>query len=54
LTLENIADSAIAEGLATREEIESLIGELYRLASDTTNVLAIPRIVQAWGYRAAM
>jgi SAM-dependent methyltransferase len=53
LTLENIADSAIAEGLATREEIEALLDELYRLASDPTTVLAIPRIVQAWGYRDA-
>jgi hypothetical protein len=51
LTLENIADSAIAEGLATREEIEAVVEELYRLALDTTTVLAIPRIVQAWGYR---
>jgi hypothetical protein len=52
LTLENIADSAIAAGLATREEIDGLVAELYRLARDTTTVLAIPRIVQSWGYRA--
>jgi len=52
LTLENIADSAIAEGLATREEIKAVLDELYRLASDAATVLAIPRIVQAWGYRA--
>jgi SAM-dependent methyltransferase len=53
LTLENIADSAIAEGLTTREEIDAVVDELYRLASDTTTVLALPRVVQAWGYRAA-
>ena len=53
LTLENIADSAIAEGLTTRDEIDALLDELYRLASDSTTVLAIPRIVQAWGYRPA-
>jgi hypothetical protein len=53
LTLENIADSAVAEGLVTRDEIDAVLDELYRLASDTTTVLAIPRIVQAWGYRAA-
>ena len=52
LTLENVADSAIAEGLATREEIKAVLDELYRLASDAVTVLAIPRIVQAWGYRA--
>jgi SAM-dependent methyltransferase len=51
LTLENIADAAIAEGVATPEEIEAVLDELYRLASDETTVLAFPRIVQAWGYR---
>lgn len=54
LTLENIADSTIAEGLASREEIESVLAELYELAADTTTLLAFPRIVQAWGYRAAI
>jgi hypothetical protein len=53
LTLENIADSAFAEGLVTRDEIDAVLDELYRLASDRTTVLAIPRIVQAWGYRGA-
>jgi hypothetical protein len=50
LTLENIADAVIAEGLAERAEIDALADQLYRLAGDTTTVLAIPRIVQAWGY----
>jgi 2-polyprenyl-3-methyl-5-hydroxy-6-metoxy-1,4-benzoquinol methylase len=53
LTLENIADSSIAEGLATRTEIDSVLDELYRLAFDRTTVLALPRIVQTWGYRDA-
>ena len=53
LTLENIADSAIAADLTTREEIDGLVAELYRLAYDTTTVLAIPRIIQTWGFRAA-
>jgi SAM-dependent methyltransferase len=53
LTLENIADSAIAADLTTPEEIDGLVAELYRLAYDTTTVLAIPRIVQTWGYRPA-
>ena len=30
-----------------------LVAELYRLAYDTTTALAIPRIVQTWGYRPA-
>lgn len=53
LTLENIADSAVAEGLASREEIDGLVAELYELAADSRTLLAFPRIVQAWGYRAA-
>jgi len=51
LTLENIADSAIAEGLASREEIDSVVAQLYELAADSTTLLAFPRIVQTWGYR---
>ena len=31
-----------------------VVAELYRLASDSTTVLAFPRIVQAWGYRATV
>jgi SAM-dependent methyltransferase len=54
LTLENIADAAIAADLTTQEEIDALVAELYRLAHDTTTVLAFPRIVQSWGYRAAI
>jgi SAM-dependent methyltransferase len=53
LTLESIADSSIAEGLATRTEIDAVLDELYRLAFDRTTVLALPRIVQTWGYRGA-
>jgi hypothetical protein len=53
LTLENFADSAVAEGLASREEIDGLLAKLYELAADSTTLLAFPRIVQAWGYRAA-
>jgi SAM-dependent methyltransferase len=51
LTLANIADSAIAEGLATRDEVEVMLDELNRLAADPSTVMATPRIVQSWGYR---
>jgi SAM-dependent methyltransferase len=53
LTLDNIADSAIAADLTTRDEIDELVSELYRLAHDPTTVLAVPRIVQTWGRLAA-
>jgi SAM-dependent methyltransferase len=50
LTLANIADSAIAEGLIARDEADALLDEMYRLADDPTTVVAMPRIVQSWGY----
>lgn len=52
LTLENIADSAIAEGLIARDEADALLDEMYRLAADPTTVMAMPRVVQSWGYQA--
>ena len=50
LTLENIADSAVAERLTTPDEVDALLHELHRLAADTTTFMAIPRIVQSWGH----
>jgi SAM-dependent methyltransferase len=49
LTLENIADAAVAEGVAERDELEAVAGELHRLAADPATLLSFPRIVQAWG-----
>jgi SAM-dependent methyltransferase len=51
LTMENIADATVAEGLATREEVDSVIDGLYRLAADPRTLMGVPRIVQAWGRR---
>jgi hypothetical protein len=51
LTIENIADAAIMEGLALREEIDALVDDLYRLAADPDTLMAFPRIVQVWGRR---
>jgi hypothetical protein len=48
LTLENIADSAIAERVTTRDEVNAVLHELHRMAADTTTLMAIPRIVQSW------
>jgi SAM-dependent methyltransferase len=53
LTMENVADAAVAEGLADREEIDALVDELYRLAADPATLIGFPRIVQAWGRRPA-
>jgi ubiquinone/menaquinone biosynthesis C-methylase UbiE len=52
LTMEAIADSVVAEGLASRQEIDQVVAELYRFAGDPSTVLSGPRIVEAWATRA--
>ena len=49
LTLENIADAAVAEGIATRVEIDGAVAELYALVEDPAVAMSVPRIVQAVG-----
>jgi SAM-dependent methyltransferase len=51
VTAETFADSAVADGFATAEEMEPLVDELYRLAADPNTFMSLPRIVQAWGRR---
>jgi ubiquinone/menaquinone biosynthesis C-methylase UbiE len=53
LTLENIADAAVAAGVAQREELDRVTDELYRLAADAVTLLSFPRMVQAWARRPA-
>jgi hypothetical protein len=50
ITMENIADSVLAAGLATREEIDQVVDELYDFARSSQTLMSIPRIVQPWGY----
>jgi hypothetical protein len=51
ITMENIADCVLAEGLATRTEVDQVILDLYELSRDSRTVVGLPRIVQAWGYQ---
>jgi SAM-dependent methyltransferase len=51
ITLENIADAVLAEGLAAREELDETIRNLYAFADDRGGVMSLPRVIQAWGYR---
>lgn len=53
LTMENIADAVLADNLATREEIDQVVRELYDFASDPNTLAGVPRVVQAWGRRPA-
>lgn len=51
LTLENIAPAILAEKLASRQDLDTIIDELYAAAHDGTTLMSFPRIVQAWGRR---
>ena len=49
MTMEQIADAVLADGLATIEEIDEIVRALYEFAADPTTVAGLPRVVQAWG-----
>jgi ubiquinone/menaquinone biosynthesis C-methylase UbiE len=49
LTMESISEAVLAEGLATSQEIERVVSELYEFARDPDNVLSSPRGIEAWG-----
>jgi SAM-dependent methyltransferase len=51
MTLEQIGDAAVAERLITCEELAEVLNDFYELPADTTTLIAMPRIVQSWGYR---
>jgi len=51
LTLETVADAIVAESLATQEEIDALIDDLYALVADPRTILTFPRVVQVWANR---
>jgi len=47
--MENIANAVLDDGLATRDEIDGIVRELYEFAADPATVAGMPRVVQAWG-----
>lgn len=49
LTMENIADAVVADGLASHSEVSEIIAELYEFARNPRTVASLPRIVQTWG-----
>jgi SAM-dependent methyltransferase len=51
LTLERIAESALAESVVGRDELAQTLGELYRYHEDPTTIMSLPRVVQAWARR---
>jgi ubiquinone/menaquinone biosynthesis C-methylase UbiE len=51
ITMENIADVVVEERLASREEIDYIVRQLYEIADIPCTIAGMPRVVQAWGYR---
>jgi hypothetical protein len=51
ITLENIADAILQDGLAPRQELDALIHELYAFAADPRTVAGLARVIQVWGRR---
>lgn len=51
VTMENIVDSVLAEGLASKAELDTLIDQLYEFSHNPRTVVSHPRVVQAWGHR---
>jgi 2-polyprenyl-3-methyl-5-hydroxy-6-metoxy-1,4-benzoquinol methylase len=49
VTLQNIADAVVEQSLATHEEVDAIVSELFDLATDPAWLVSLPRIVQAWG-----
>jgi ubiquinone/menaquinone biosynthesis C-methylase UbiE len=51
LTMENIADAVVAEGLATVEEVDRIVAELYAFAKTPNTLGCMPRVFEAWATR---
>jgi SAM-dependent methyltransferase len=49
ITMEAIADAVIESGLASLDEINSLVDALYEFAKTEGTVSSLPRVVQSWG-----
>jgi SAM-dependent methyltransferase len=49
LTIENIKAMAVAHGVATAEEVDAVVDELYAIARDPTVMVSNPYVFQAWG-----
>lgn len=51
VTMENIADAIVEQGVTTVDEIASIVADLYALGRDGRSVMSLPRVVQAWAVR---
>jgi hypothetical protein len=53
LTMENIAGAVLEDGLASRDEIDDVVRELYEFAADPDTIAGTPRVLQVWARRPA-
>ena len=51
ITLEAIADAVLGAGLATADELNATVDDLYAFVKQDGTVVSGPRVVQAWGRR---
>jgi ubiquinone/menaquinone biosynthesis C-methylase UbiE len=51
LTMENIVDSVLAEGLASPDEIRQIIADLHAYARAEETIGSLPRIFEVWARR---
>ena len=51
ITMENIGEAILSDGLCTKEELATVIGQLHQLAQDETTLTGMPRIIQTWARR---
>jgi SAM-dependent methyltransferase len=49
VTLEKIRPAVLRHGLATDQEIDSILTGMYSFVQDPATLVALPRIVQVWG-----
>lgn len=53
LTMQNIGEAVVAEGLASQTEVDQLVAELYEFTNTPGTVGCMPRVVEAWGWQSA-
>lgn len=51
VTLENIRDAVLAEGLASAGDFEATVEGLAAFTADPTTLISLPRMFQCWGVR---
>jgi 2-polyprenyl-3-methyl-5-hydroxy-6-metoxy-1,4-benzoquinol methylase len=52
LTMRNVADAVVADGLASAAEVDRIVADLNAFAEDPMTLAGVARVVQAWGRRA--